>query len=137
MSDNAEGAQYRVKELSLIGNETLIEGTLIGAGTKYPFDGLPGGNLEPMNAAAEAKFIEAKAATKAASAVLESTYGDKTGGTDVAALNALIVAAVKTAQADQLAENEELKARLVELEARLNQKPATAAGGAEHGPSLG
>jgi hypothetical protein len=117
-----EGAQYRVKELSLIGNELVSEGTVIGAGTKHGFDGLPGGNLEPLNAAAEAKFAEAKKATDAASAILEATYGDKTGKTDTVALSAMIVAAVQAGNADLAAENADLKARLEAIEKRQADK---------------
>jgi hypothetical protein len=112
------GAQYKVKELSLIGNETLPEGTVIGAGTKYPFDGLPGGNLEPLNDAAEAKFEEAKAASAAATKRMNDLYGDKTGVPDIAAFSAAIAAAVLGAQSSLAAENADLKARLEALEAK-------------------
>jgi hypothetical protein len=117
-----EGAQYRVKELSLIGNELVNEGTIIGAGTKHGFDGLPGGNLEPLNAAAEAKFVEAKKAAEKASAILESAYGGQTGKTDPAALSAMIVTAVQAANASLVAENADLKSRLEAIETRQADK---------------
>ena len=44
--------KYRVKELSLIGNE------LFQAGAEVDYDGLPAENLEPLDAEGEAKYQE-------------------------------------------------------------------------------
>lgn len=51
-------ARYKVLEPSLIGNEILDEGTEIGSGTAYPFEGLPGPNLEPLDDEGKGKALE-------------------------------------------------------------------------------
>jgi hypothetical protein len=53
IEDTDDRPRYRVRELSLIGNALVNEGTEIN-----DYDGYPSGNLEPLNDAAKAKAAE-------------------------------------------------------------------------------
>lgn len=65
--------RYRVLEKSLIGNQ------IFEPGTEVDYDGLPSGNLEPLDDAGRAKALEAVAASKASLDKMIQDYQPPTG----------------------------------------------------------
>ena len=114
--DQDEAPKYRVKELSLIGNELFQPGAVVDT-----YTGLPSGNLEPLNAAAEARFKDAADAEGARVAALEKQYGDKSVLGSPEAFAAAVAKAVAEGMKEQKEATEALQAKLAELEARFTK----------------
>lgn len=85
--------KYRVLEKSLIGN------SIFEAGAEVDYDGLPSGNLEPLDDAGRAKAAEAMAASRAGIDQLIRDYQPPTG-IDPEKFAASIARAVAEAIAD-------------------------------------
>lgn len=105
--DAVKQPKYRVLELSLIGQALVQPGAEIDN-----YDGLPGGNLLPLNDAAKAKFAEVEALEPARVAAMEKTYGDKNPFSNAEAFAKAIADAIQLANADLRRDMEELRAQL-------------------------
>ncbi len=80
--------KYRVKELSLIGNE------LFQAGAEVEYDGLPAENLEPLCDEGRAKYQEYLLSNEARLRQMVAQHADSAVG-DPAAFAAAVTGAVK------------------------------------------
>ena len=85
--------KYRVKELSLIGNE------LFQAGAEVEYDGLPAENLEPLCDAGRAKYQEYLDSNQARTQAMNAQYRESTVG-DPSAFAAAVTSAIKQLVAD-------------------------------------